>query len=389
MINIRKLLIILLLSSSVSATYYYLFRSIDGITKDKIVIGQSCALSGPAAALGIGMRDGALAYFNHINDNGGVNGRKIELITYDDKYEPKLALENSKKLIQEDKVFALFGEVGTPTSLSVLPYIKDNQIPFLTPFTGAQKLRDIDTKYIINFRASYYAETQKIVEYLVDELGHTKIAIFYQNDSYGEAGLNGVKKALSDKKMELVAKGIYRRNTLSITNALYKITEAKPDSVIIIGAYKQSALFIKRAKQMGLDDAVFANISFVGSKSLMSRLGDDTDNVIISQVVPLPFDSSNKSVKEYQEVFSKYYPNSSYGFVSLEGFLSAKLVVEALQKSGKRVNRDKLIYALERIDSSKFEGIKISLSQFKHQAMDEVFLTNYIDNSFRLIDEKN
>jgi ABC-type branched-subunit amino acid transport system substrate-binding protein len=389
MVDFKKFFVILFICSTISFVYYILTKSEVGITKDEILIGQSCALSGPASSLGIDMRDGALAYFSHINHNGGIAGKKIRLITYDDKYEPKLALENSKKLIEQDRVFALFGEVGTPTSIAVLPYITHHRVPFLTPFSGANELREPFNRYIINFRDSYESESEKLVAYLVDKKGYKKISIFYQNDSYGESGLNGAIKALQKRDIKLLSKGVYKRNTLSITNALYKIVPTKPEAIIIIGAYKQSALFIKRAKEMGLSSTIYANISFVGSKALIHRLQNDTKNVIISQVVPLPNDTTNQSVKEYQEIYSKYYPNKEYDFVSLEGFLSAKLVVEGLKKSASRITRSRFISAIESVEANKFENIEISLSKENHQAMNKVYLSIYEKNSFRLINEKD
>jgi ABC-type branched-subunit amino acid transport system substrate-binding protein len=387
MFDIKKFLLILMLSLVISISYYFLFKSEKGITKDTITLGQSCALSGPISEVGIELRDGALSYFYHINENGGIYNREIKLITYDDKYEPELALENFKRLVDKDNIFALFGQLGTPTSKEVLPYTINNKIPFLTPFSGAEFLREPFKKNVINYRASYYEETEQIIKYLVDKLGHTRVAILYQNDSYGESGLNGMHLAMQKRGIDIIAKGIYKRNTLSITNALYKIVHTNPESVVIVGTYKPSALFIKRAKQMGLDSTIFANLSFVGSKSLIKKLNGDYENIIISQVTPMYDNTKNKTIQEYREIYKKYFPNSEYSFVSLEGFLSAKLVVEALKSSGKNITRRKFISAFENLKKDTIKGIDISLSNGDHQAVHQVFLSQYIDNKFRLVNE--
>lgn len=363
---------------SILILFYSLYYKLDnGITDKKIILGQSSAITGSASDLGKSFRDGALAYFAHINSLGGINSREIELITYDDKYEPSLAVENSLKLIQEDKVFALFGEVGTPTSKAVLSVVDKYKIPFLTPLSGAELLRKPFNPLIINFRASYYAETEAIIQYLVDEQKMKNIAIFYQSDSYGKAGLEGVKIALKKRGLKLNAKGAYIRNTLSITTALSSIKKVKPEAVVMIGAYKPCAEFTKRAKKSGLEKTTFANLSFVGSRSLISELEGQTDNIIISQVVPHPCLDNNKAVSEYKEIFLKHDAKNVCGFVSLEGFLSAKLVVEALKLSGKSLSRERFIKSFEYMSSNTLDGLDISLSPSDHQAMKSVYLTTF------------
>jgi ABC-type branched-subunit amino acid transport system substrate-binding protein len=367
----------------VSILYY---KKDTPLNSNVIVLGQSCALSGPAKSLGINMNLGALAYFRYINDNGGVHGRKISLIKYDDKYEPHYAIDNVNRLIKKDKVFALFGEVGTPTSIAVTPISRKNKVPFLTPFTGAEFLRSPFEKTYINLRASYYMETDALVEYLTSK-NINKISILYQNDGYGKAGYKGVLKALKKRGLKLNSEGRYRRNTLSYFNAFKILKASSPEAIIIIGAYKQSSEFTKYSKNNGMKNVVFCNISFVGSKALIDELGDETDNVIISQVVPLPWNSSQPSVKEYQKIFSKYYPDKSYGFVSLEGFLSAKLVVNALELAGKNLTRNNFIEAFEKLPPDTLDGFKINMDKKEHQALDNVYITKYENNRFVQIKE--
>ena len=277
-----------------------------GVNDNSIVLGQSVALKGPAKALGKGMNTGAQAYFSYINEKGGVHGRKIKLLVADDKYEPRKTIKNTNKFINEDKVFALFGEVGTPTSKVAVPIAKEAGVPFLTPFTGAEFLRTPLSPLIVNFRGSYYSETDALVEYFTTTKGFNRIAILYQNDGYGKAGLNGVLKAMKKRGLSLVAQDHYKRNTLAIQKALKTIKAAKPDAVIMIGAYKPCATFIKQARKAGMNNTYFGNISFVGSKALIKNLKGNATNVIISQTVPLPWDTSNLAVKEYQKIFKKY-----------------------------------------------------------------------------------
>jgi ABC-type branched-subunit amino acid transport system substrate-binding protein len=352
----------------------------------EIILGQSAALTGPAKELGENMRKGADAYFRYINDKGGVHGRTIKLITYDDAYEPLYASQNSQKLIHDDKVFALFGEVGTPTSVAATKISRVQEVPFLTPFTGAEFLRDPYERTFVNLRASYYMETAALVEHLTAQ-GIKRIAIFYQNDSYGKAGLAGVQRAMQAKGLPIVAQGRYRRNTLSYFDALQSIKLVKPEAVIIIGAYKPSAEFIKSAKNEGMKDVQFCNISFVGSKALVKTLEGQTENVIISQVVPLPWDGHHEAIREYQTIFNQYYPKDDFGFVSLEGFLSAKLVVKALEKSGKKLTRKSFLYAVETLPEDSLTGLHISLNSRDHQALGDVYITDFHQGEFRLLKE--
>jgi ABC-type branched-subunit amino acid transport system substrate-binding protein len=354
---------------------------------DTIVLGQSCALSGPASRLGQQMQQGAQIYFSHINEQGGVHGRKIRLITLDDSYEPKYTIKNTTQLITKEKVFALFGEVGTPTSKVALPIAKEHGIPFLMPFTGAEFLRKPADPLVVNLRNSYNAETEALVRFLQSEYQTKRIAVFYQNDSYGKAGYSGVQLAVKKLGVEIVATGRYRRNTLSYRNALYNIQLAKPDAVIMIGAYKACAGFIKAAKKNGMNQTKFCNISFVGSGALIKELEGDTENVLISQVVPLTCEHRGGVIGEYQQLYAKKHPSEMYDFVSLEGFLAAKLVVKALERAGEELTRDAFMEAFNQLEGDTLEGLEITLSQTDRQALDKVYITNYQNGHFRLLKE--
>ena len=294
----------------------------------EIKVGQSAALSGPTQFLGKHFRIGLMSFFTKVNKEGGVKGLTISLETKDDKYEPVLTIKNTEALIRSD-VFLIIGEIGTPTSKVAVPIIEQKKIPFLFPFTGAEFLRNPVKKYIYNYRASYYQETEALVERMTKDLGIKKIAAFIQNDAYGEAGLAGIKKALAKRNMSLAAEGRYKRNTMALIKGFKKVESASPDAVIMIGAYKPCAGFIKLAKRKN-KNWVMANVSFVGSKAILKELGALGDKVVISQCVPFPFDVSVPIVKEYQTNLKAYDKNAGVGFVSLEGYIAGKLLFEIL-----------------------------------------------------------
>ncbi|MBV8029896.1 MAG: ABC transporter substrate-binding protein, partial [Betaproteobacteria bacterium] len=243
-------------------------RAENGVTTDRIVLGQSVALSGPAAQLGIQMRNGLKAYFDFVNERGGVNGRRIELVTLDDGYEPGRTVPNTKKLINEDRVFALIGYVGTPTSVPVVPIISEAKVPFIGPFTGAEALRQPFNRYIFHVRASYYDETDKIVEQVIST-GGKKVAVFYQDDAYGQAGLKGTELAMTKRGFKIHSLGTVERNTVKVENAVKTINASQPDAVVMISAYTSCAEFIRQMRKAG-SAAQFYNVSFVGSKALAS-----------------------------------------------------------------------------------------------------------------------
>jgi ABC-type branched-subunit amino acid transport system substrate-binding protein len=345
------------------------------VSPNEIVLGQSCALSGPAQALGQGMRAGMIAYFSKVNEAGGIHGRTIHLISKDDGYEPNRAIDNTLALIKKERVFLLIGEVGTPTSKAVVPIAEKEQTPFFGPFTGAEFLRNPYKKYVINVRGSYYQEMEKLAQYLVDTKKLTKIACFYQNDGYGQAGLSGIKIALEKRNLTLVAEGTYERNTVAVKGGLLKIRSSRPDAVVMVGAYKPCAEFIKLAKRMGLKDTVYCNISFVGTEALRKELGDAGEGCIISQVVKYPWDESVPLVREYSEAMKKYQPGTPTGFVSLEGYMVAKLFCEVARKTGDDLTRENFIKTVGRTKTFDLGGVVLNFGPEDHQGMNDVFLT--------------
>ncbi|UCG14259.1 MAG: ABC transporter substrate-binding protein [Deltaproteobacteria bacterium] len=354
-----------------------------GVFHDKIVFGQSAAFEGPAAALGLGMREGILAAFQETNGAGGVNGRKLELVSYDDGYEPEKAIKNTANLIKDDKVFALIGAVGTPTSKAAQPIATDAGVPFIGPFTGAAFLRNPSLGNVINIRASYDQETEAWIEHLTTDLGLSRIAILYQDDSFGRAGLSGVTRALEKRGMKLVAEGTYKRNTTAVKRALLTIRKGKPEAVVMVGAYKPCAEFIKLAPRVKLN-AVFVNISFVGSKALAKELGKRGHGVVVTQVVPFPEDASVPLVAQYQKAMKAFNSKADPGFVSLEGYMVGRLVVQVLERLGDDVTREKLLTTIAQVGTFELGGIKLTYGPGDNQGMDQVFLTLIQkDGSFR------
>ena len=342
-----------------------------GVSADKILLGQAAVFTGPAAQLGIQMRNGIKAYFDEVNEKGGVHGRKLELVTEDDFYEVARAPAASKKLIEEHKVFALLGYVGTPTGAAHLPVVTQAKVPLVGMFTGAEILRDPMSRYVFHVRASYYDETDKIVEQVVST-GGKSIAVFYQADSYGEAGRKGTEIALTKRNMKIHATGTVERNTIKVEDAVKAINAAQPDAVVMVSAYTSCAEFIRQMRKAG-SAAIFYNVSFVGSKALADALGKDGVGVAISQVVPFPWGRSVPVVKEYQLVAKKAgFPD--YNFSAMEGFLTAKVMVEGLKRTGRDLTREKFVDAMEKMDAD-LGGFNVRYSPKNHAGSKFVDLT--------------
>ena len=345
-----------------------------GVFDDHVLFGQSAAFEGPAQELGRNMRLGIEAAFAEANRNGGVYGRRVDLVSYDDSYEPEAAIANTRKLIEEDGVFALIGEVGTPTSRSATPIAAESGVPFIGPFTGAGFLRNPEWENIINLRSSYQQETAEMVARLMEDLGMTRIGVMYQDDSYGRSGYRGVVQALEPLGMEPVAVGLYERNTTAVKTALIDLREGNPEAVIMIGAYEPCAELIVWARRLG-HDWVFLNVSFVGSNALKEELGEEGVGVIVTQVVPFPWDSSLPVVADYQEALNALAPGESPGFVSLEGYLTGRMAIAGLEKCGQDLTRECFIDSI--LGSSRIDigGFELEFGKGDNQGSDKVFTT--------------
>lgn len=340
---------------------------------NKIVLGQSAAFSGPAAQLGIQFHQGAKLWFDQLNARGGIAGRSVEIKTLDDGYEPDRCAANTQALIDDD-VFALFGYIGTPTSLAALPLVRKSQIPFIAPFTGAMGLREPLLKNIFHLRASYNDETALIVRQLTN-LGLKKIAVFYQNDSYGKAGLDGSVLALGKIGLKPVALGTVERNTVKVDEAVKTILAAAPDAVIQISAYKSCAAFIRAARKAGYG-GTFYNVSFVGTQALADELGKDGAGVVVSQVVPSPFSPVRQISREFLADIKGGGGKVQANYSSMEGYLAARLFSDGLQReAGRSVTRDTLIRGLESLGRTQLGGFSVNLSAGNHVASSFVELS--------------
>ena len=346
----------------------------NGVDDDAIVLGQSAAFNGPAASLGIAFRDGLTAAFYEINRKGGVHGRQLHLVSYDDGYEPEQTIGNIHRLIGQDDVFALIGGVGTPTSRAAQPIAEKNKIPFVGAFTGAAFLRNPDLKTVVNIRASYDQEAEALVDYLTGDLDLQKIAVLYQDDTFGRAGLDGVRAALERRQMELVANGTYMRNTTAVKRALLTIRKADPQAVIIVGAYKPAAAFIKTANSIGFD-AVFAALSFVGSSALAEELADTDDTVLVSQVVPMFDDDTLPLIANFRSALQTSAPDAEPGFVALEGYLAGRLMGEALEMLGTSPTREAFLELFGTSNTFDIDGLRLTYGPEDNQGSDRVYLT--------------
>jgi len=344
-------------------------RAEDGVSDKEIRIGMANALSGPASGLGVNLKAGAEAYIARVNAAGGVNGRKIVLVSLDDGYEPEKAAAATKTLIEQEKVFALFGYVGTPTSSAAVPLASRAGVPYLFPFTGAEFLRNPVNKWVFNVRASYFDETETMVERLTKDAGAKRIALFIQDDAFGEAGKAGVNRALHKRGMKVAEEARYKRNTVDVDEGLAKIKAAAPDAVVFIGTYKPFALIVKKAKAAGVT-AKFMTVSFIGTADFIREAGAEGDGVYITQVMPSPDNTGLALVKQFHQDMR----GGPINYSSLEGYADAAVLVEALGKAGVNPSRAGFVGALEGLNTD-LGGLKIAFSASSHQGAKDVFLT--------------
>ena len=344
-----------------------------GVSASRIVIGQSAPLSGPAAELGRRLRAGIMACFAAVNAGGGIDGRQLQLITLDDGYEPARTVANTRQLIGPDAAFALLGFVGTPTTLAAKPLIDAAQIPLIGPFTGAGALRHPVDPYVFNLRASYDDETRRIVDSFLF-LGLKRVAVFYQDDAFGAAGLSGVRLALAAHGLTPVAIGAVRRNSSAVDAALHALLPAHPDLIVQIATYAESAAFIDAARARGYGGQ-FANVSFVGAQPLARALGAAGDGVMISEVVPFPYAGTRAIQREYAQSMHAA-GDDTLDFTSFEGYIDARVLVQALRRSGRQPTRAALIAALDHLGNDDLGGYVVHFAPDDHAGSHFVDLTS-------------
>ncbi|HEX7194916.1 MAG TPA: ABC transporter substrate-binding protein [Chthoniobacterales bacterium] len=340
---------------------------------NEIKLGMSGAETGRLGFLGSAAKRGCLACFARANREGGISGRKVVLINYDDRNEPIEAVSNAERLIDHDKVFALLNFLGTATSRAVLPMVSESNIVLLGPISGAEIFRQPMQTYVFNTRASYEDEVEMLVSHLIADLGVKKIALFRQDDSYGDAGRAAVLDVLQRRGLRLVREGGYVRNSVRAQDALYHIAKSKPEAVLLFGTYKPCADFIRGAKQLGLKSTVFCNVSSVGTEPLANYLGEAGEGVIISQVVPSPYDGSLPLVRDYQNDMQAI-GSTEFTYMGLEGYLNGFVMLTALRAAGPELTEEKLVQALEGVDID-FKLLRIRFGSNIRQGSHQVFLT--------------
>src|SRR5574341_47520 len=320
-----------------------------GVTDNQILVGMSTVLTGPASFLGTSFKTGSEACLKAVNEAGGVNGRKIKLIAYDDGYEPGKAVPNVTKLINKDGVFCLLGNVGTPTAMAIKPIITQQQVPLFAPFTGAEPLRHPVVKHILNYRASYSQEVEEFIRGMVDVRGRKQIGVFFQDDAYGRVVLDATKAALAKRGLHPVVTGMYKRNTEDVEDGLKTIMAANPEAVVMVGTYGACGKFIIEGKKKGFNP-VYMNVSFVGPDKLADIAGKYGEGEVVTNVVP-PFTGKSAlaypAVQEYLASMKKFFPGTRPSLVGLEGFLATKVFVEGIKRAGKNPARESFITAVE------------------------------------------
>lgn len=336
----------------------------------EIVIGQSGALTGQLDEIGKEMKAGAEAYFNVINQGGGIGGRKIKFVSLDDAGDPAKATANTQKLITEENALALFGYSGEHTIKAMLPLVDKNKIVFFGAASGDTNLRDTTSRYIFNTRASYVDETERLVDQYVRR-GIKKIALFYQNDPYGRAGLAGVDRAMRERMLTIHIFGSVDRHSLNVASAAQSIGKSGAQAVVIAAGAKTAAAFIKEMKKQG-SDAQFAVLSAAGAKTLASTLGDEGRGVAVSQIVPLPTAEGEPLGREYVKNIGGV---ANASFASLEGYIAAKILVEGIKKAGRNLTRESLVESLEKLGPVDLQGFKVKFGPGLHNGSSLVELT--------------
>jgi ABC-type branched-subunit amino acid transport system substrate-binding protein len=363
-----------------------------GVTDTEVTLGSSLPLQGHAGYLGQETLRGAMSYIRHVNDQGGVHGRNIRVITRDDSYDPPKCLDNTQRFLIEDNVFGLFCYVGTPTTVKTLPLVDEAKVPLLGMFTGANALREPFMPYLINVRASYYEETNAAVEHMVQDLKLTRIAVFYQYDAYGFDGLTGTELALKRFGLEPVARGSYVRGTHDIREGLERIRESGAEAVVMIGTSDPCANFIRKSLDVGFSP-IFYMVSFVGAKELSRNLLEsETEgvNVVMSQVVPPPIrrdGSVAESAGEFVRLLDEYYPGEEPNFVGFEGYINAKVLVEGLRRAGRDLTRESFLASIASMTNFSLGGdVSLAFGPDDHQGMDKVYFTRLHDGRFLLLE---
>jgi ABC-type branched-subunit amino acid transport system substrate-binding protein len=377
--QIRNLIGVVLASLALAACSPDAEIQSPGISDDAILIGSSSALTGHASFLGSQYTLGSKVWFNEVNAAGGIHGRRLDFLTYDDAYEPDKTVANSRRLITEDRVFMLFDYVGTPTSVQIIEMVHDEDIPAFGFLTGAETLRTPFRPDVFHVRASYYHEAEGAIAYFVDHLGFEKIAVMYQDDAFGLAVLAGVQLSMRKRDLEIIASDSFTRGSLELDRPVDTISNSGADAVILVGTYSPLAKFIKGVHDAG-HRPYFHTVSFVGSRAFgRAILEEGVDRsqfhrIIVTQVVPSPYSEDLETVREYQEQLAQHVPEETPNFVSLEGYINARALTRILSETGRNLSRETMkqtIEGMSRIDVGI--GMPLTFGLFDHSGLDDIF----------------
>lgn len=341
-----------------------LFGSAAQAQTTSLRLGQSLPLSGALAELGTEYRDGMLAYFKALNARGGIHGRRIELVTLDDGYVVERSVENAKKLLDQEDVFAFIGMFGSANYGALMPLINERGIPSLAPYSGSDELRAQKSPTTFWLRASYGDETEKIIDQLTT-LGINRIAVFYQDDAFGRSGLAGVEKALAKRNLKTVAVGSFDKTKNDVHEAVRAIGAVDPQGIVMISTYKPTAAFVREMRQAGKQSQFFA-LSVVGYKALQAELGQSAAGVAIAQVMPYPWNGLTPVAREFLALPADAAPKSGTTYTSLEGYIAAKVMAEALRQAGPQPTREKLVAALGGLRNYDTGGFAVDYGKGSH-----------------------
>ena len=344
-----------------------------GVTETSIKIGMSGPFSGANGAYGTEMRTVIEQVFSQTNAAGGINGRKLELAALDDGYETERAVANTTKLLQEQKVFALTGYYGSTTTTASMQVFSAAKTPLIGTISGADSLRNPVNRYMFHVRASYADETEAIVKQLVS-IGMKNIGVFYQNDGFGKSGLDGVTSALKKYNMTPSVVATVERNSTDVDAAVDAFVKARPQAIVMVTLYKPTTAFVRKLHEADMFPFL-ATLSPVGADNLARELGDTSRGILISQVMPFPWDDTRPVVKDYQRMSRKFDKKAPFSYYAIEAYVNAIVLVEAIKMTGRDLTREKLVETLENMHDLSVGGYQISFSPINHNGSKFVEIT--------------
>jgi branched-chain amino acid transport system substrate-binding protein len=343
-----------------------------GVTDTAITLGMSAPFHGPNGAIGLEMKEAISAYFEQVNAGGGVQGRQLKLVALDDGYVPDRAAANTRQLIGDHQVFALVGYCGDESVAAASQVYSASRVPMIGGVSGAEALRKTSYRYTFPVRAAYADETTAIVRQMLT-IGITRVAVLYQNDSFGKSGLEGVVHGLKQNGLAPVAAVTVERSSLDMAAAAQAVARAEPQAVVMVTPYKPAAEFMKLMRATGQRPRYMA-VSTVGVDQLISLMGEDARGIGLSQVMPSPWNDTVPLVREYQKLLPQA-DAGAYSYSGLEGYVTAKLMVDALRRLGRDPTRERLVQVLESMHNHDLGGFRVSYSPGDHSGSRFVDLT--------------